>query len=161
MWFQNVFSNVFLLIKHKMAYFIVIRLFYEVPIKFFLDSEIWNLAYLDTFQNWFNRKKDEIFQTSTTRNSKTAWLFYKKFQSKVFTFCKKAHAMWKKYCAILLVFGSCTQNFMSLWWFCAEKWLVKVEHVLGGVHRVHCTQNGIVHWLTQPHTLPKLGTVHS
>jgi len=68
---------------------------------------------------------------------------------------------WKKYCAILLVFGSCTQNFMSLWWFCAEKWLVKVEHVLGGVHRVHCTQNGIVHWLTQPHTLPKLGTVHS
>ena len=51
MWFQNVFSNVFLLIKHKMAYFIVTRLFYEVPIKFFLDSEIWNLAYLDTFQN--------------------------------------------------------------------------------------------------------------
>ena len=93
MWFQNVFSNVFLLIKHKMAYFIVTRLFYEVPIKFFLDSEIWNLAYLDTFQNWFNRKKDEIFQTSTTRNSKTAWLFYKKFQSKVFTFCKKAHAL--------------------------------------------------------------------
>ena len=91
MWFQNVFSNVFLLIKHKMAYFIVTRLFYEVPIKFFLDSEIWNLAYLDTFQNWFNRKKDEIFQTSTTRNSKTAWLFYKKFQSKVF--CKKAHAL--------------------------------------------------------------------
>ena len=83
---QNVvskcFSNIFLLIKHKMAYFIVTRLFYEVPIKFFLDSEIWNLAYLDTFQNWFNRKKDEIFQTSTTRNSKTAWLFYKKVSIK-------------------------------------------------------------------------------
>ena len=127
MWFQNVFSNVFLLIKHKMAYFIVTRLFYEVPIKFFLDSEIWNLAYLDTFQNWFNRKKDEIFQTSTTRNSKTAWLFYKKFQSKVFTFCKKAHAL-----------------------DCRIFWVLRFLLYFS-----------IVHWLTQPHALPNLGTVHS
>ena len=118
MWFQNVFSNVFLLIKHKMAYFIVTRLFYEVPIKFFLDSEIWNLAYLDTFQNWFNRKKDEIFQTSTTRNSKTAWLFYKKFQSKVFTFCKKAHALdcrifWVSRFLLYFFVVHCTMSFYS------------------------------------------------